>query len=200
MAIGLWVIAPAVRLEEQTAYGQSRRLVRKSFSSSTATCVCFGQNLRVNSVKVVLPSTRTASLPGTYGSLSGQQERLIDSFRFRTIVVKVYFNPNCSKCRNAVAQLDDYKKDYELIRYLDSPLSAKELGEIVDMLRGPLSELVRKDKNFSALGLKAADYQTKDSVVTLLLEHPELMQRPILVKDGKATIARTIESVAEVCE
>ena len=66
------------------------------------------------------------------------------------------------------------------------------------MLQDPLPDLVRKDQNFRKLDLQSADYQTKEAVVALLTEHPELMQRPIIVKDGSASIARTPEKVEEL--
>ena len=112
--------------------------------------------------------------------------------------MRVYFNPNCSKCRNAVAQLDESNTSYEVVRYLETDLSADELSDIVQILQDPVEDLVRKDKNFQALNLNAGDYQTKEAVVSLLSEHPELMQRPIIVKDGQAHIARTPEKVAEL--
>lgn len=112
--------------------------------------------------------------------------------------MKIYFNQNCSKCRNAVAQLDEKGSDYQLVKYLESELSASELGDIVDMLQDPLEDLVRKDQNFRELGLKGEDYVTKDAVIELLSAHPKLMQRPIIVKDGKASIARTPEKVDEL--
>lgn len=64
------------------------------------------------------------------------------------------------------------------------------------MLEGPIEELVRKDKRFGELGLKAADYVTAASVVELLLKHPELMQRPIVARAGRAIIARPPEKLA----
>jgi arsenate reductase (glutaredoxin) len=61
------------------------------------------------------------------------------------------------------------------------------------MLDTPAAELVRKDRRFEELGLNAADYVTAEAVVALLLKHPELMQRPIVVKGNKAVIARPPE-------
>ena len=112
--------------------------------------------------------------------------------------MKIYFNPSCSKCRNAVSQLDEKGNDYELIHYLDSELTASELSDVIDMLQDPLTDLVRKDQNFRELGLNAEDYVTKESVILLLQAHPKLMQRPIIVKNGKACIARTPEKVDEL--
>jgi arsenate reductase (glutaredoxin) len=50
--------------------------------------------------------------------------------------------------------------------------------------------MVRKDKRFEELQLNAADYTTKETVISLLLEHPELMQRPIAIRGARAIIAR----------
>jgi arsenate reductase-like glutaredoxin family protein len=50
--------------------------------------------------------------------------------------------------------------------------------------------MVRKDKRFEELKLNAADYTTKETVIALLLKYPELMQRPIVIRSGRAVIAR----------
>jgi arsenate reductase (glutaredoxin) len=63
------------------------------------------------------------------------------------------------------------------------------------MLEGPIADLVRKDKRFGELGLKPDDYATSDAVIALLLEHPELMQRPIVIRAGRAVIARPPEKL-----
>ena len=55
------------------------------------------------------------------------------------------------------------------------------------------AELVRKDRRFDQLGLDAAHYVTAEAVIALLLEHPELMQRPIVVVGNRAVIARPPE-------
>jgi arsenate reductase len=55
--------------------------------------------------------------------------------------------------------------------------------------------LVRNDKRFAELGLKAGDYVTKEAVIELLLKHPELMQRPIVMRAGRAVIARPPEKL-----
>lgn len=60
------------------------------------------------------------------------------------------------------------------------------------------AELVRKDKKFKELRLNATDYVTRAAVVDLLLEHPALMQRPVIVRDRRAVIARPSEKVLEL--
>ena len=62
------------------------------------------------------------------------------------------------------------------------------------------AELVRKDKKFKELGLNADDYVTREAVVEVLLRHPELMQRPVIIKDQKAVIARPSEKVLELLD
>ena len=68
------------------------------------------------------------------------------------------------------------------------------------MLPDPPADLVRKDKNFKELGLNEADYQTRDQVIELLLEHPVLMQRPIIVRGNRAVLARPSEKVLELLD
>ncbi|HYK65227.1 MAG TPA: ArsC/Spx/MgsR family protein [Patescibacteria group bacterium] len=63
------------------------------------------------------------------------------------------------------------------------------------MLDGPVADLVRKDKRFKELNLNPADYVDKASVVALLLKHPELMQRPIVIRGKRAIIARPPEKL-----
>jgi arsenate reductase len=55
--------------------------------------------------------------------------------------------------------------------------------------------LVRKDRQFADLGLQASDYVTRDAVVDLLLQHPVLMQRPIVIRGNQAVLARPAEKV-----
>ena len=63
------------------------------------------------------------------------------------------------------------------------------------MLDEPAANLVRRDKRFKELNLKPADYTDKKSVVAVLLKHPELMQRPIVIRSRRAIIARPPEKL-----
>ncbi|WP_370655560.1 ArsC/Spx/MgsR family protein [Candidatus Binatus sp.] len=67
---------------------------------------------------------------------------------------------------------------------------------MASMLEEPASELVRKDKRFKELGLNPDDYTDKKTVIDLLLKHPELMQRPIVIRGKRAVIARPPEKLA----
>ena len=63
------------------------------------------------------------------------------------------------------------------------------------MLESPPADLVRKDKRFEELKLKATDYTSKAQVIALLIKHPELMQRPIVIRGSRAVIARPPEKL-----
>ena len=86
--------------------------------------------------------------------------------------------------------------EFDIIEYLKKPPTRETLEKIIDMLDGPVADLVRKDKRFKELGLSPNDYVEKKAVVALLLKHPELMQRPIVIRGKHAIIARPPEKLA----
>jgi arsenate reductase len=90
--------------------------------------------------------------------------------------------------------------EFDVIRYLDEPLSREVLEGLLDRLSEPPSALVRKDKRFAELGLDEDQYQTREAVVDVLLAHPELMQRPIIVRGERAVIGRPPEKVLELLD
>lgn len=110
----------------------------------------------------------------------------------------LYHNPGCSKSRGAVEILRERDVDFDVVEYLKEPLDRATLEQILAWLPDPPSALVRKDRNFAALGLDPDAYQTTDAVVPLLLEHPKLMQRPIFVSGGRAVIGRPPDKVLEL--
>ena len=112
----------------------------------------------------------------------------------------VYHNPVCSKSRGALQILGERDADVEVIEYLQAPPDRAALEGIVDALDEPPAALVRHDDRFRQLGLDPGGYQARDAVVALLLEHPELMQRPVIIRDGRAVIARPSERVLELLD
>jgi arsenate reductase len=112
----------------------------------------------------------------------------------------VFHNPRCSKSRGVVEILRGRGVDFEIVEYLKTPPDRRQLERIVGLLPGPAAELVRKDSHFDELGLRADAYQSPDEVVDLLLKHPRLMQRPVVVRGERAVIARPPEKVAELLE
>jgi arsenate reductase len=109
--------------------------------------------------------------------------------------VTLYHNPVCGNSRGAMELLKTRGVDFETIEYLINPPTPADLERIVSILEGRVADLVRKDKRFAELGLEAADYTTPATVIALLGQHPELMQRPIVMRAGRALIARPPEKL-----
>jgi arsenate reductase len=119
--------------------------------------------------------------------------------------IVVYHNPVCSKSRGAVQILAERGDEAEIVEYLKTNPTRADLERIVDAItQAPGADepatLVRKDKRFGELGLDAGDYVTKQQVVALLLEHPELMERPVVFVGERAVIARPSERVLELLD
>jgi arsenate reductase len=112
----------------------------------------------------------------------------------------VYHNPVCSKSRGAMQILGERGVDVEVVEYLQTPPDRAALEQILDAVDEPPSGLVRHDDRFRALGLDPGAYEDRDAVITLLLEHPELMQRPVIIRDGRGVIARPSERVLELLD
>ncbi len=102
--------------------------------------------------------------------------------------------------RGALEILGDRGVDTDVVEYLKAPPDRAALERIVDAIDDPPAELVRKDPKFKELGLDPADYTTREAVVELLLEHPELMQRPVVFRGERAVIARPSEKVLELLD
>jgi arsenate reductase len=114
--------------------------------------------------------------------------------------MQVYFNPSCSKARGAVEILQGRGIELDIVEYLKQHPTRADLERIVDAIPDAPAALVRKDKRFGELGLSAGDYETKEQVVSLLLEHPELMERPVVFRGERAVIARPSEKVLELLD
>ena len=114
--------------------------------------------------------------------------------------VTIYHNPGCSKSRGALEILRERGVELEVLEYLKSPPKREELERALALLADAPAELVRKDRRFQELDLDAGDYVSTSSVVGLLLAHPELMQRPIVIRGERAVIARPSEKVTELLE
>lgn len=85
--------------------------------------------------------------------------------------------------------------DVDVVLYLKHKPDRATLEAIVAGLEGPVADLVRKDATFEKLGLRADDYTSPEAVVSLLEAHPKLLQRPVLVRGGRAVIGRPRDAV-----
>jgi len=107
----------------------------------------------------------------------------------------LFHNPKCSTSRKVLDALEAAGTDFDTVLYLKAPPSRADLERILGHLDDPASALVRHDNRFKELGLDAAAYDEPAAVVDLLVEHPELMQRPLLETADRAAIGRPPEAV-----
>ena len=107
----------------------------------------------------------------------------------------ILHNPRCSTSRAALAAAQSVGADPRVVRYLDEPLDSSQLVGLLGILQDPPSALVRRDPQFAELGLADADVETAEQVATVLAAHPQLMQRPVLIRGGSAIIGRPRERV-----
>src|SRR5680860_635449 len=110
--------------------------------------------------------------------------------------VTLLHNPNCSTSRHAVDTAAEVSVEVDEVRYLKNPLDRGALLDLLAKLEDPPADLVRKDGFFADLGLDATGYTTPEQVADLLVEHPRLMQRPVLVRNDRAIIGRPKDRVA----
>lgn len=110
--------------------------------------------------------------------------------------VTLFHNPNCSTSRFALDETSKATTDTDVVQYLKEPLDRGALLDLIAKLEDPPADLVRKDPHFKELGLDADDYTTPEAVADLLVEHPRLMQRPVLVRGDRAIIGRPKDRIA----
>ena len=114
------------------------------------------------------------------------------------MTTKIYHNPRCSKSRQTLALLNENEMDVEIIEYLKTPPSRKELTGIIKMLGIKPRDLLRKgEKEYKEAGLNNMELSDNE-IIDAMLEHPKLIERPIVIKDGQARIGRPPELILEI--
>ena len=112
--------------------------------------------------------------------------------------VTIYHNPRCSKSRKTLEILNQQNVDLEIIEYLKTSPDAETLKQILSYLDIPARELLRKGESaYKEAGLDDTSL-SEDDVISAMVEHPILIERPIVINNGKATIGRPPESVLDI--
>lgn len=106
----------------------------------------------------------------------------------------LYHNPRCGKSRSTLALLEEHGIEPKIVEYLKTPPTASELASIITKLGIPAEQLVRKGEDIyksKYAGRSLNDHQWIEAMV----EHPILIERPIVVKGGKAVLGRPPDNV-----
>jgi len=110
----------------------------------------------------------------------------------------VFHNPQCSKSRGALEILAERGVPADVVEYLETPPDRAMIERILDAIPDEPAALVRHDKRFGELALDPDGYTSREAVVSLLVEHPELMERPVVFVGERAVIARPSVKVLEL--
>lgn len=111
--------------------------------------------------------------------------------------MKIYHNPRCRKSRETLAIIEKSAQTHEIIHYLETPPTKKELKHILSLLNIPASQLVRKTEPIFKSEFKGKTL-TENQWIDAMLTYPKLIERPIVVKGKKAVIGRPPENVNEL--
>ncbi len=109
--------------------------------------------------------------------------------------MKIYHNPRCSKSRQTLALLQEAGVEPEIIEYLNEPPTAEQLDLMLDALQMEPTDLMRTGEAvYQELGLREKQL-SRQEVIETMIQHPVLIQRPIVVNGGQAVIGRPPENV-----
>ena len=114
-------------------------------------------------------------------------------------MITIYHNPRCQKSRLGVKALEENGYDFEIIKYLDNPLTVQKLEQIIQKLGLPPIKLVRQNEalwksNFKGKTLSDAE------LIQAMVDHPNLIERPIVVNGNKAVIGRPTEEIFKILD
>jgi len=112
--------------------------------------------------------------------------------------VTIYHNPRCTKSRQTLALLKDQGIEPEIIEYLKAPPSAAELKDILKKLgKSPRDLMRKKEAPYKDQALDNPDL-SDDALVEAMVANPVLIERPIVLANGKAAVGRPPESVLDI--
>ena len=112
--------------------------------------------------------------------------------------VTIYHNPRCSKSRQTLELLEQNGVEATVVKYLETPPDAERLEQILNLLGLEPHGLIRTNESeYREQGMDNPDL-TRQQLIELMVQYPKVIQRPIVIKDGKAAIGRPPETVLDI--
>jgi arsenate reductase len=112
--------------------------------------------------------------------------------------IVVYQKPTCTTCRQVYTALKDSGVDFETVNYYTDPIPASKLRELLKKMGIAARDLLRtKEEVYRKLELAKRNL-TDDDLIALMVQHPDLIQRPIVEKGTRAILARPAERLKEI--
>jgi arsenate reductase len=112
-------------------------------------------------------------------------------------MITIYHNPRCSKSREGLQFLENSGAEFTKVVYMDNPLSAAEIKDLLKKLNIPAIELVRKNEAIWKENFKGKELSEKE-IIQAMTDYPNLIERPIVVNGKKAIIGRPTEKIHEI--
>jgi arsenate reductase len=110
----------------------------------------------------------------------------------------VYEKPTCTTCRKLVKLLKEQGIDFERLNYFIDPIPREKLEELLGKMGiGPRELLRKREKLYKELGLRDPGIRD-EKILDALVEHPELIERPIIERGDRAVLGRPVERVLEL--
>jgi len=115
-------------------------------------------------------------------------------------MIEIWVNPACSKCRTAVAALDEAGHDYAIRRYLEDAPAVEEIDDVLGRLGLEPWDIARTpDAKRLGVALPATEPGRRTEWIRLLSRNPSLIQRPIITaSDGTTVVARDAETLRDI--
>ncbi len=114
--------------------------------------------------------------------------------------VTIYHNPRCGKCRQTLELLRGRGLEPEIVEYLETPPDAAELERILGLLGLEPRELMRKKEDaYKAAGLDDENLD-RAALIQGMVDNPVLIERPIVIANGKAALGRPPENVLDILD
>ena len=112
-------------------------------------------------------------------------------------MIEIYHNPRCSKSRQGLSILEESGKAFEIIKYLEEDLTSVELQDVIIKLGIEPIDLIRKNE-----AIWKSDYKgkslTDNEIIAAMVNHPKLIERPIVINGDKAVIGRPPEAIKDI--
>ncbi|MGC1549819.1 MAG: arsenate reductase (glutaredoxin) [Rhodanobacter sp.] len=113
-------------------------------------------------------------------------------------MIRIYHNNRCSKSRATLALLEQRGALFEVVNYLDLPPSTTELTILLKQLGMTARQLLRTgEDDYKTLKLDDTTL-TDEALISAMVTHPKLIERPIVVVDGKAALGRPPEAILAI--
>jgi polyphosphate kinase len=112
-------------------------------------------------------------------------------------MMKIYHNPRCSKSREGLLYLEEKGYDFDVINYMKDGITVKEIKNFLNKSGLQVEDIIRTNEELYKLEYKGKEF-SEEEWINVLVEHPKLLQRPLVIKGTHAVLARPVEEIQKL--